>query len=714
MADKRTNIILRFGIVYFIIVIAFVLVILQIVKIQFKERDNWLALMRTGERTDIVVKPKRGNIYACDGRLMASSIPTYRIYMDTQVESLRKKNGKKDESLFYENVDSISLSLSRLFKDKSPNEYKLALSNAYKRGERRFSVYPHRISYSQLKEVQSFPLFRLGRNKSGLYSEEYVQRVKPFGSLASRTIGDVYAEETKGGRSGLEQSYNTVLTGKSGFATRRKVANTWQETIQLEPVDGMDIVTTIDVDIQDISENALLDVLKKYNAKSGYAIVMETKTGEVKSIVNMYRSESGHYYEKENGAVSDMMEPGSTFKTMILMALLDEGKVNLENIVDVGNGKLKYHSDVPEVTDHNADKGGYGKISIANVLHGSSNVGMHKIAYNAYGKNQRELVDKLRNMNLTTPIQLEIIGAGTPHIKHPQEDKDWSSVTSLSALSRGYEIKMPPIYTLTHYNAIANNGRMIKPLFVKSVSKDGQIIKSYKTETINTSICKNSTLNEIREMLLGVVEGEIGTAKPAHSDVVRIAGKTGTARVTNEYGKYTNRHRVSFCGYFPAENPLYTGIVVITEPSVASAGWTCGVVFKNIAERTMALKSDVKPQKMAADSAQMENIIVLPKIKSGNYEALQMIAKNMKLNMSGESDEWVKTSVSENRIRTESIEFSDERIPDVRGMGARDAVYLLEKLELAVQIQGRGKVVSQSIAPGTNVTKGRIIVLNLR
>ncbi len=710
MADKRTNIIFRFGIVYLLIVIAFVLVIVKIVIIQTKECDNWLALQDKSKKTDIIVKPKRGNIYSSDGRLMASSIPTYYVYMDMRVPALHTNDGK----LFYDNIDSVAICLSSLFRDRSASEYKASITNAYKRKDSRYSIYPRRIPFYQLKELQSFPLFRLGRYRSGLIAEEYVQRVKPFGSLASRTIGDVYADETKGGRSGLEQSYNDLLTGTPGFSTRQKVANTWQEIIEVEPVDGMDIVTTIDIDIQDISEHALLDILRKYNAKSGYAMVMETKTGEIKSIVNMYRSETGFYYEKENGALSDIMEPGSTFKTTVIMALLDEGKINLNDSVDVGNGRLKYHARVPEVTDHNAERGGYGKISIANVMHGSSNVGMHKILYDAYGKNQGEFVNKLREMKVTIPMELEIKGAGKPYIKHPAEDKDWSNVTSLSALSRGYEIIMPPIYTLTFYNAIANNGKMIKPVFVKSINKDGQVIKSYRTETINNSICKSTTLKQIREVLLGVVEGEMGTAKPARSNVMHIAGKTGTARVTDENGRYTKRHRVSFCGYFPADNPQYTAIVVVTEPNIAAAGLTSGVAFKNIAERTMALKSDVKPKHIASDTLKMKNVHILPQVKHGNYKALQTVMKNLKLGMSGESDTWVTTTVTDNETKIKPMEIGDKKVPDVRGMGAKDAVYILENLGMSVKIQGRGKVSVQSITPGTEATKGRSITLTLK
>lgn len=713
MADKRTDIIFRFGLVYAVFIVLFAAVIAKAVVVMTVERNNWLALhaRTSGEKKDVVEPPKRGNIYACDGRLMASSVPTYRVYMDMRVENL-----KEHPEVFYGQVDSLSLCLARLFKDKPASAYKSALVAAFKRGNRRFSVYPHRIPYYQWKELQSFPLYRLGRYKSGLFGEEYVQRVKPFGSLAARTVGDVYPDLSKGGSSGIEYSYNKVLTGKPGLSTIQKVANRRERIVVQEPEDGMDVVTTIDIDIQDISEHALLDVLERYHAKSGYAVFMEVKTGEVKSIVNMYRSASGRYYEKENGALSDMMEPGSTFKTLVLMALLDEGKVRLTDTVDVGNGRLKYHPRAPEVTDHNARKGGYGRISVANVIHGSSNIGMHKMVYDAYGDDQGALVDKLHSMKVGVPMNLEIQGAAKPMIKHPEKNKDWSTVTSLSALSRGYEIIMPPIYTLAYYNAIANDGKLIRPFFVKSVNKDGMVVKTYKTETINSSICKSSTLKQLRQVLLDVVEGEMGTARPVRSDFMHIAGKTGTARMVDETnGRYMLGHyRISFCGYFPADNPQYTGIVVVNDPNVPSAGMTSCVAFKNIAERIMALKSEITPDELAEDTLQMKNVELAPHSKDGNYKALQTVMRGVHQSISGESDEWVRTGVAEDEVRVSPLELSDELIPDVRGMGVKDAVFLLEKRGLEVHIHGYGKVVSQDVLPGTAVTKGRRINLVLR
>jgi len=709
MADKRTNIIFRFGIVYLLIVIAFVAVVAKIVIIQTTERQDWLELHgRSAVRSSRPEPATRGNIYARDGRLMASSIPTYRVFMDMRTPSLRR------DSLFLKNVDALSVSLANLFQDKSAREYRNDLINAFNRRDSRFPIQSRRISHSQWKKLQTFPLLNMGRNQSGLFSEKFLRREKPFGTLASRTIGDAFADLTQGGgRVGLERHYDAELTGRPGVSRRRKIANRWQDVIEVQPIDGMDIITTIDIDIQDIAENALLNVLRRYNAQSGYAIVMETRTGEIRAIVNMFQSASGRFYERQNGAVSDMLEPGSTFKTMVMMALLEDGKIRPNDLIDTRSGRIRHGGRY--LTDHNHERGGFGKITAAQVLHGSSNIGMHEMVHAAYGTNQGALVNRLRAMGFATAVELEIPGAGRPSILHPQESETWSP-TSLSALSRGYEISIPPIYVLMHYNAIANNGRMVKPMFVRSINRDGRVVRSFSTTTVNRSVAKPSTIRAIHEMLVGVVECDLGTANRLRSDRVRIAGKTGTARAwcnrTNQY--LGNRHRVSFAGYFPADNPQYTAIVVVNEPVNTHAGRASAVIaFGNIAERIMALKS-VTPRQIAADSIRMHNIEMLPQSSHGNFRALRTVKRNLRIPMSGESCDWVKTHLVDDEIRIQPFELADGIIPDVRGMGAKDAVYLLEKLGLNVQINGRGRIISQSINPGTQATNGRAIVLNLR
>ena len=711
MADTRKNIVLRFGIVYSIILISFLAVIYKIAVIQFVERDNWMALAAQSVKTDIVARPNRGNIFACDGRLMASSIPTYYVYMDLRVPALHEKNG----ILFKQNIDSVSMYLSSYFKEKTAYEYKTAITQAYKKGKGEYRLISRRISYAELKELKTFPLFRLGRNKSGLITKELFKRVKPFGSLASRTIGDIYADESKGGKNGIELFFNKQLLGTPGISIRQKVANSYMETVQVEPIDGMDITTTLDINLQDIAEKSLVDSLKSFDAASGYVILMEVHTGEVKAIVNMQQNADKSYSENKNGAVSDMVEPGSTFKVASLMVALDDGKVKITDSIDTGNGLYSYGSAI--MRDHNANHGGYGRISVANTIHASSNVGISKIIVRAYGSNPSEFVDKLYNMKLNEPLNLEIPGTATPQIRHPKDKSRYWSATTLPWMSIGYETEIPPIYTLTFYNAIANNGKMIKPFFVKSISKNGQIVKTFETETIKESICKPSTLRDIREVLPGVIEGKYGTAHNMKSKFVRIAGKTGTAQISKGalgYKSGGKTHQVSFCGYFPADDPQYSCIVVIREPRIGypSGGKMAGSVFKDIAERVMALKSIRKP-----DTFEKDTTITFPAdpyLKSGNYKSQQTVMSELKLSLPSFPTDWVKSFADEKQIKIEPVTVAGNKVPDLTGMGAKDAVYLAEGLGLNVQVVGRGKVISQNLAPGTTAKKGTHILINLQ
>lgn len=711
MSDKRQNIVSRFFIMYLILCLGFVAVIYKIAVLQFVERDNWLALASKQKKTDIIVKPNRGNIFASDGRLMASSIPTYYVYMDMRVEALHIKDGK----LFKENVDSLSISLSRFFGDKSAHEYRRILENGWRNKNPELRITSRRVSYSELKEMRKMPLYRLGRNKSGLITKEMLRRVKPFGSLASRTIGDIFGEEEKGGRNGLELHFNDELVGKPGVSVRQKVANRFEEKILVEPIDGLDVLTTIDIDIQDIAEKTLVDSLRMFNAHSGYVVVMEVKTGEVKAIVNMERNADGSYSEKRNGAVQDMSEPGSTFKVASIMAALDDGKIKLGDTIDTGNG-IHYYNPKAPMRDHNHERGGYGKLTVEEIIHASSNVGISKIIVNAYGNNTEAFVNKLYAMKLNQPLNLEIPGTAIPNIRHPKDkNSNWSG-TTLPWMSIGYETQIPPIYTLTFFNAIANNGKMIRPVFTKALMRNGQVIKTFKTETITESICKKTTLNDIRTILPGVIEGEKGTAKNMVSDVVRIAGKTGTAQISKGalgYRSGGKTHQVSFCGYFPADNPEYSAIVVIREPRSRppSGGRMAGGVFKDIAERIVSLKSQRTPLMVAQDTT--VNFPLLPNAKNGNYKALNKVTRELNLPFSGEKCEWVKSSIDKTHISTQPIEVKENTVPNLMGMGAKDAVYLLNEMGLRVQLHGRGKVVSQNLLPGVKPQKGQTIVLRL-
>jgi len=711
MSDKRKNIVLRFGIVYTIICLSFFAVIYRIAVIQFVEHDKWMALASQTIKTNIVVKPNRGNIYACDGRLMASSIPTYYVYMDLRVPALHEKDGK----LFKSNVDSVSIYLSSFFRDRTPSQYKNLLIHAYNTGEGEFQLYPNKISYSELKHLKTIPLFRMGRNKSGLITKVLFRRVRPFGSLAKRTIGDIYAEESKGGKNGIELSFNSNLLGTPGVSIRQKVANTYMENVQVEPVDGMDITTTIDVDLQDIAENALREGVKKFDAAVGYVILMEVHSGEVKAIVNLQRNNDGTYTENKNGAVSDMAEPGSTFKVASLMAAIDDGRVKITDTINTYNGLFKFGTRT--MTDHNANHGGYHKITVAQAIYASSNIGISRTIVKAYGNNPSEFVNKLYSMKLNEKMNLEIPGAAAPQIKHPKDKThEWSN-TTLPWMSVGYETQIPPIYTLAFYNSIANDGKLIRPFFVKSISHNGQIVKEFTTEVINPAICKPTTLRDIRSTLLGVVEDKLGTAQGVKSKYVRIAGKSGTAQISQGKGGYKTggtKHQVAFAGYFPYEHPLYTCVCVMREPGIgyASGGTMTGSVFKNIAERVMALNSNRKPSRVSTDSIDYEHIIPVSKV--GYYKAMRTVMNAMQLPLAANSTDWVKAFAEEKQTRVEKIEVTKNVVPDLSGMGAKDAVFILENMGLNVQVQGRGKVISQNLKPGTFARKGSSVMINLQ
>jgi len=713
MPDKRKNIVVRFGIVYFIISILFLLVIYKIVQIQFFERNEWMKLAEKQKISDITVRPKRGNIFASDGRLLASSIPTYYVYMDLRVPALNKDDGK----LFYENLDSLSLSLSNFFGDKSKVQYRNILLKAFREQDGNLLLHPKRISYAQLKELRKLPLYRLGRNRSGLFTREFVRRVKPFGSLASRTIGDVYADEVKGGRSGIEGSFNEQLLGIPGVSTRQKVANKYIETVEVEPIDGLDVYTTLDIEIQDIAEKALRDTIGALGAKSGCIVVMEVQTGEVKAMVNLdYDEKSESYYEGKNHALTDRIEPGSTFKVASLIAVLDEGKVKINDVVDVGNGVLPIANRL--MKDHNYHRGGYGRLHVNEIIQASSNVGVSKIVMKSFADNPEKYIEKLYDLRLNDLLPLQMKGVAKPWIKHPKKDKNEWYKTSLAWISIGYESKIPPIYTLTLFNAIANDGKMVKPLFVKAVKRNEEIVQAYETEVLKQSICKPQTLKEVQQTLKEVVDGKFATAKTAQSTIVRIAGKTGTAQISQGglgYRTGQTRHNVSFCGYFPADNPQYSAIVVLTAPQGApSGGRMAGSIFKKVAERTMLLKSSWSPDRIANDSVRKHPY--LPEIKSGNAFALKKVIQELALPVDNpELRGWVKQASNEgNLLSLDTYKIQKGLVPDVSGMGVKDAFYMLGMLGLDVRVKGSGKVIAQSLEPGTRLKEGSIIELELQ
>ena len=685
MTPFTKKIMTRYSFIILMMVLVGLAIVVKAGVIMFAERQYWKDVADRFVKENVTVRPNRGNIISSDGQLMASSLPEYKIYMDF------KAGGELKDSLLMLYLDSICDGLHQIFPDKSKAEFKAHIKKGRAKGSRHYLLYPKRISYIQYKEALRLPVFNMGKNRGGLHEESFNQRKKPFGSLAMRTLGDMYSDVALGAKNGLELQYDSILKGREGITHRQKVRNQYLNIVDIPPVDGCDIITTIDVGMQDIAEKALIDQLKEINASVGVAILMEVKTGEVKAIVNMTKGSDGVYREVKNNAVSDMMEPGSTFKTASIMVALEDGYITPDQLVDTKNGVYMMHGS--PMKDHNWHRGGYGVIDITKVLMVSSNIGVSRVIDENYHNQPEKYVEGLYKLGIATPLNLDIPGAAKkPNIRKPTKN-NWSR-TALAWMSIGYETQVPPMNTLAFYNAIANNGVMVKPKFVKSIVKDGQVIEEIPTEVLNPAIASPKTIEQIQTILEKVVSEGLG--KRAGSKQFKVSGKTGTAQVSQGKGGYKSERKylVSFCGYFPSDAPKYSCIVAIQKPGLpASGGQMAGSVFSEIAERVFA-KHLAQDLKGAKDST----AILTPDVKKGILADAQYILEKIKAN---------PVNLGEEKQQ------DPKRVPNVVGMGAKDAVYLLESAGLKVQLSGMGKVKSQSIPAGNTLHKGKTIQLRL-
>ena len=703
MIPGHKNITLRYTFFVLIMALLAIAVIVKAGIIMFAERQYWKDVADRFVRENVIVFPTRGNIISSDGKLMASSLPEFRIYMDF------KAGGVKKDTMLMNHLQEICEGLHKIFPDKSAAEFRKTIIRGRKLGSRNYLLYPKRISYIEYKEVKKLPVLCLNRYTSGLHELAYNQRKKPFGSLAMRTLGDLYPDTALGAKNGLELTYDKYLKGEVGITHRQKVRNMYLNIVDKEPVDGCDLITTIDVDMQDIAEKALVDQLTNIEAEAGVAIVMEVKTGDVKANVNMTRAGDGKYYEMRNLAVSNLMEPGSTFKTASIMVAMEDGYITPDYEVDTEQGIVNMHGS--KMRDWNWYKGGYGVIDVTKILEVSSNIGVSKIIDKFYGDNPQKFIDGLKRMNIDTPLELGFAGEASPRILGPKDR--YFAKTTLPWMSIGYETQIPPIYILNFYNAIANNGKMVKPKFVKAITKDGNTIKDFPTEVINEQICSDNTLEQIQMILKSVVAN--GLAKPAGSKLFSVSGKTGTAQISQGKAGYKSggtKHLVSFCGYFPSEKPMYSCYVAIQAPKASpSGGVQAGSVFSKIAERVYA-------KYLFFDLAQAKDStsVMIPDTKNGNVHETTRILSELDINYNepGSDIEWCKASSESNNIRLSEITLNEKLAPNVRGMGAKDAVFLLEEKGLTVRLNGMGKVVSQSITPGSTTRKGQTITLTLK
>jgi len=664
MAIEDKHISYRIYLVAFAIFLVAIAITVKLTNIQWVEGDYYRKLAKEKTVKNFVIPANKGNIYSADGSLLATSIPNYTIRFDAIAP--------KSEA-FEKNIKSLSDSLS-LVLEKPSAYYQTELRKA-RANKNRYLLVAKKLSYTEYMRIKSFPIFNLGAYKGGMITEQETVREHPIGKIAERTIGYERVDESgKLTRVGIEGAFRNYLNGKDGKVLKQKIAKGQWKPIrdinEIDPQDGYDVISTIDVYVQDIAHHALLKQLKFYQADHGCVVVMETKTGNVKAISNLGRAKDGSYYETINYAVSESHEPGSTFKLVDLIALLDDKKVDTSQIYDSRGGQIIYYN--RKVTD--SHKGGYGKISLAKGFELSSNTVMVQAVYDNYKNNPEQFVDRINRMGLNKPLGLPFQGEGISKIPQPS-DANWSAI-SLPWMAFGYGVSVTPLQTLTLYNAIANNGEMVKPIFVSEIKEWNRVIKKYDKQVINPSICSQETVKKVKAVLHNVVKK--GTGSKLYSKDFSMSGKTGTAQVDYHKGKGDLYYASSFVGFFPAEEPKYSCIVVVHKPNV-NAGYygadVAGPVFKRIA------------QKIFTDAPSTNEITNLNKRNSRQDKAY---------------DEYYERAQQKAKV-----------VPNVKGMPGMDAVSLLENLGIKVKAIGIGKVKNQSLQPGEALSKNKTIILEL-
>ncbi len=692
----KKSILVRVRVAFLCVVMFALCVSAKIGHIQFVEGDKWAKMSEEINFDYKKVKATRGNIYSDNGSLLATDLPFYRVAIDPTLA--------KDE-VFKKGIDSLSMMLSRYYKDKSAKEYKEMLKDARSTGKQYVTVNRKQINYIAKKEMTRWPIFRYGRYKGGVIFEKIDVRYRPFSNLSRRTVGYVN-EDGKG--AGLEYSFDETLGGQDGEALFQKIAGgTWKPVFDgnnVKAKDGLDIKTTIDINLQDVAETSLYHAMQQHNADEGTVVVMEVKTGHIKAISNLSSDGSGDYVEKLNLAVGGSFEPGSTFKLVTMMALLEDTNIELSDTINTGNGEYTFYN--KKVRDH--DEGGYGRITIKDAFERSSNIAMAKLTDKHFGTKPSKFIEYVDNLKLSKPLGLQITGEAYPKITRPK-DKNWSGIT-LPWMAYGYGFEISPLHTLALYNAVANDGKMIKPIFVTSISQADNVKKEFETETLNSKICSNKTLNRLKLLLEGVVDR--GTAKNLKNSYYRIAGKTGTAVILKD-GRYEKKYITSFVGYFPAHAPKYSAIVLIKNPKGIHqyGNSVAGPVFKDIADNIYARDINLH---MAMEKKATLEPGVFPTIRAGKQDELTMLSNELGVsNHTTTEEEWIKAAKNGSAVVWKKNAIVRDHVPDVMGMTFRDAIFLLEKSGLRVSYEGKGRVAGQSLSPGTRISKGARINLRL-
>ncbi|GHC56539.1 penicillin-binding protein [Ulvibacter litoralis] len=641
------------------------LIAIKLIDIQFIDGDKYRELAHKNTTKNFVINANRGNVYADDGSLLATSVPKYDIRFDAVTVSSER---------FKENLVPLSKAMSKMF--GKPASYYQNVFRKARANKNRYLLVAKNLGYSDYIKVKSMPLFKLGPYKGGIIVEQRTVREHPIGKIAERMVGSESTQKPGYYAVGLEGAFNEYLHGKDGKRLKQKIAKgQWKPVYddnEVEPQDGYDVISTININIQDIAHHALLKQLEYYEAEHGSVIVMDVKTGEIKAVSNLGRTKDGSYYEKLNYAIGESHEPGSTFKVMAMLAAMEDKVIDTSTVVDTRTGSKSFYGK----TINDSHRGGYGKISAARAMEVSSNIGLATIIDEAYSKNPEKFINRLKEWKLDQPIGIPIKGEGKPMIPEPGHSK-WSR-NALPSLAYGYNLRLTPLQTLTFYNAIANDGVMVKPQFVREIRAWNRKIDVFETEVTNKRIASEKSIKEMQEILKNVVKR--GTGRSLYSENFSMAGKTGTAQTEYWMKDWKNNRRYvsSFAGYFPAENAKYSCIVIIHKPSIRKGFYgadVSGPVFKRIAQKIFT------DSPLIAEIADVDSEdAAIKKDFEGYYKKAQK---------------------------------KYQQLPNVIGMAGMDAVSLLENLGLKVKIVGSGTVSSQSIKSGAKIEEGKQIVLSL-
>lgn len=704
----RTNILLRVYLAFGLILLFALAVVIQMCRLQFVQGEKWKSMAARLSTRYETVEATRGNILSVDGALLATSVPEYELHMDMFA------GGIFEDKAFYSKIDSLAARLAQLYPDKTERYYSRLLRNARKDSSR-YQLIRRRVTFQELKQIRKFPIFRMGKYKGGLIVIQQNKRILPFRSLAARTIG--YKNKNVKNPVGLEGAYANYIDGENGKRLMQRIAGGVYVPVnddedEVTAKDGADIISTININFQDVAQKTLRKQLDSIQADFGTVVLMEVATGEVRAIANFTRTEDGDYQERFNYAIAAEAEPGSTFKLATYMTLLDQHKIDTNTKVDIQHGR--YDMVNPRngrVFLHIKDAEDAGGIITAKrAFEESSNVGAVKLAYSHYADNPREFTDALYRYHLNERNGLQIPGEGRPFIKNPSF-KSWNKLQTVAQMAYGYELKLSPLQMLTFYNAVANNGKEIAPIFVKEIRSMGNTVEHFQARVINEKVCSDETLAKVRGLLEGVVLE--GTGKLViKNNLYSVAGKTGTAQIAHGSSGYgaKDEHQASFCGYFPADRPKYSMIVVISNPRVGShlAARVAGPVFRKIADRVYA--SDLELSH--GPTTHFVGNTTMPKIKQGNMAAVKKVYGKLGVKpLYASTNTGIDTSEG---VPYDDTKYKPGTVPAVTGMSLSDALYALGNAGYKVGVRGSGMVTTQSITAGSVAPKGSKIFIELQ